>query len=282
MPPPPEAPVEHAGVGRAVRDPANPAAVVVSGCSRSKSNMATSRSKSTSVDDDGDDDDDEKVAGVDGQTDEQSKSNSDEKVRIGSEGNAPDVRSHPNRSSRMDDVVASSAGRVSVGASLCSTTSVKQDAVASGHPSPSSSDPGSSSSTDGDRKGVDGATAAADSVGSASERIPAASTARRVLRIRTERRRGGSRRRSDRESGAAVRTLARLSSNTRRRSRCSSSPLSDDDVETSFFSSSSTSDDDDVLFRFSWFGVTSYMTPQHAHTRGVNLASGPVSTSASS
>jgi len=195
------------------RDPA--AQPTVRGWSRSKSNMATSRSKSTSIDDEDVDDDD-------GQTDAQSRSNNDEKVRTGGgDGTSvvvDDVRSlqPPNRSSSIEELVASSAGRPSVSGLQGPRSSVRGEGTG-GRPSPASNSPGSSSRTDGDRHGVDGATtAAADRVGSAAEKTPEALTARRVLRMRTDRSRGGSRRRSDRVSGAAVLTLARLSSKTRR------------------------------------------------------------------
>jgi len=270
-PPTPEAAGTTAG-GDVVAVRETPVAAdggVKGGSSGSKSNIGRSRSKSTSNDDsdDNDDDgdgdvvDDDVVAAeaVDGQTVAESRSNSDENVKIGGgdKGNA-DVRSQPNRSSRMDDVVASSSAERTE-SPKCSPKSAGRDGVASRRSEPSSRAPGRSSRT---RQGVDGGATAAEThiVVSAAA---SASTARSVLRMSTERRSDGSRRRSDRVSGAAVRTLARLSSTTRCLS-CSRSS-STLQVDESVFSSSS--DNDDVLFRFSWFDVTtSHMTPvRHRH-----------------
>jgi len=251
-----------AGPHSAVREPAQPAGDVARGCSRSKSNMATSRSKSTSIDDEEDTEDELTDTDVEGQTDAQSKSNSDENVRIGGDVDVVvDVRSQPNRSSRMEELVTSSAGRESVRGSP-SVRSFVWQGVASARPSSTSSEPGSSSSSDRDRHGVAGPT---DRVGSTSHKMPpVASTARRVLRMSTERSNGGSRRRSDRVSGAAVRTLARLSSTSRCRSSWSSARLRDEQ-NTLVWSSSTASDHDNVLLRFlSWFAVTSHMTPHQA------------------
>ena len=69
--------------------------------------MATSRFKSTSIDDEEDTEDELTATDVEGQTDAQSKSNSDENVRTGGDADVVvDVRSQPNRSSRMEELLS--------------------------------------------------------------------------------------------------------------------------------------------------------------------------------
>ena len=181
-PPTPEAAGTTAG-GDVVAVRETPVAAdggVKGGSSGSKSNIGRSRSKSTSNDDsdDNDDDgdgdvvDDDVVAAeaVDGQTVAESRSNSDENVKIGGgdKGNA-DVRSQPNRSSRMDDVVASSSAERTE-SPKCSPKSAGRDGVASRRSEPSSRAPGRSSRT---RQGVDGAQRVENEHGAPQRRLAA-------------------------------------------------------------------------------------------------------------